>query len=665
MLHSGMFLILWATTLVVSGSRTWSLLGSRGEILELWEGPGKTILTHGGEPPKVIRVSGFWEIKKEGKWVDARRLPWDPYGSRPGLLSLDDYSGTKITFFSRKKPSNFPVVSSLETERKTWARFNLFVKNVQGSWRSLGSGVHVFESGQGKIFVSGHPAARWHRRKTGISIEFRNSGKALVAISLFPGPTAREIPGLANTRMPRMRIHTGYSKFDDMFQASVDAVLSSQFESGVVIAGSDYWYKNAWIRDGTYSIIGLDLAGLHDAAERFYLFWVKEGGFSWGGENEAQQPAICILGMWLHSKLTAKGKEFLGRCFGYVKSFCNYYEKRIAREGMINTAEEWICQVPTKTSWPNAEIHAGLVAGSRIAKTLGHRGEAREWLHSAQTLKKAIFRTAWSRELKRFIPLAGKEGRIYRDPQYPKSTHRNGPMRDERIDSGMLMLARPDIFGRGLAPVPANHPFFVSTLDQIRKRLLQPDFSCSRFEGNGKTPWYRQGQWPVWPIISCWWAQMEYMNGKRQTAWKHILKGLLDKKGYDAYESLFQLPEQWFFDGRYVPTTKFLAWSHGEFLTTSVFLLLGLKLSPGRADLELYPYPIPGKKKLSFSGFRFKGWSFSGESRVEGGFAGTSISFSPDPGASPRPVLLKVKDKIFKIEKPGSIYFTVSSPQRP
>ncbi len=48
----------------------------------------------------------------------------------------------------------------------------------------------------------------------------------------------------------------------------------------------------------------------------------------------------------------------------------------------------------------------------------------------------------------RLIPMAGPAGQSFTDPDYPKAESRNGPLRDDRVDSGMLIIPRLEVFGR-------------------------------------------------------------------------------------------------------------------------------------------------------------------------------------------------------------------------
>src|ERR1019366_3822318 len=89
----------------------------------------------------------------------------------------------------------------------------------------------------------------------------------------------------------RISLESDDKKLDQLFKYSIDAVLSHQFASGDVM-GDLFFYRDSWLRDGTYTMIGLSLAGDYDSVDRYFGFWNAQRDFSVGGEREAQQPAI-------------------------------------------------------------------------------------------------------------------------------------------------------------------------------------------------------------------------------------------------------------------------------------------------------------------------------------------------------------------------------------
>ena len=635
----------------------WALADTRGELWEIWTGPPSRIASHGAEPPRVLKISAFGLVQGEKGWVDLRNAPWSREGSRPGRLRLAwKDGGARLEIRASRQAPFGPVLLVYTFDRARRFRFRL-------AGRRGGALPGIFRAGPstgewtlqtralGPLRVGSYPPGKPAISEKGLNLEVPDARRVLVCLHAGPGdlPPTR---GRAWARawrdtlqgkwrdFRRTRIRTGLPDLDALFDASVDAVEANRFRSGVIIAGSDGWYKNAWIRDGTYAVLGLDLAGHHREATEFFRFWIREGGFSWGGANEAQQPAIGITGMWFHSRIIPEGDAFLAEVYPYVRKYADYYADRVSREGMIRTAEEWICQVPTRTTWPNAEILGGLRAASRIARRLGRPGEAEKWKKAASALRRALLETGYDEDLSRFIPLAGPPGETFRSKTAPRSRHRNGPTRDTRVDSGMFMPARMEVFGRGLGAVAVDDPRFASTQAWIHKVLYEPDGSISRFDGNLSVPYYPRGQWPVWPISACWAAQVEWLRGRNDRSWRHLLGGVARKKGFDPGRDCFQFPEQWNLDGTPVRTTHFLTWSHGEFLFTTLLLLTGLEADPpGGADLALSPTLPPGREEAFVENLRIRGWKLKLLVKKNKGGLHCRLSGSSEAGAGTRPAL--------------------------
>ena len=619
-----------STNVVVSSQSIWSLVGINGEVREIWGGPADTNGAPAGEPKDVLKTSGYGQIRTDGRWMDLRDLSYSHAGSRPGRLALASQDGKVHIFFATRRSSpDSPVFIRYVFSSPVDFRFrlelaaNLPAARGQTAVSSASSSIQIHKSLQ--LNVATNPPGMEILENEARTVVREVNQAAEITVCLYLGNEAvsssdetavqswiRRVGGPEDTEAERMRnrliIHTGLADFDRMLEYSVDAVESARFRSGALIAGRDGWYKNTWIRDGTYSTIGTDLFGLHAQGDAFYRYWIGNGGYSWGGENEAQQPAIAILGIWFHSRLIEDDEAFLKASFDYVTRFADYYARRTLREGMIDTAEEWICQVPTKTAWPNAEIYGGLRAAAKIATRLGHPAESARWNAAARSLQVAILATAYDESHRRFIPLAGPKGGFYRDRQDPTNTETSGPMRDERVDSGMLMLARLEVLGHGLGAVAVDDPHFAATQAWIHKVLEQDDHSISRFEGNPASSHYPQGEWPVWPLTSSVASDVELLRGRTDRAWRYLLSGLVRKRGVDADATVYALPEQWKFNGDAVSTRQ-LTWSHGEFLASSVFLLTGLQVDVADADLALAPSLPPGVVTATVKNFHFRGWS--------------------------------------------------------
>jgi hypothetical protein len=408
-------------------------------------------------------------------------------------------------------------------------------------------------------------------------------------------------------------------------------------------------------------MIGLSLTGDYDAVERYFAFWDSQRDFSVGGEREAQQPAIGITGMWLFSRLAPDGRTFLESAWPYVKFYADYYAKRVGREGMLNLAEEWICFIPAPSTWPNAEVYSGLRAAAKIAASLGHGDEARAWNASADKLKSRFSEVAYDGAKGRIIPMAGPEGQTFTDPDYPKAESRNGPTRDDRTDSGMLIIPRLEVFGRNQGIIAVDDPRFASTHAEIMRDLENPDHSIFRFGPNAGSPHAPSGEPDCWPINTCWAAQDEWLLGQTDLAWRYILSGILNKAKVDLAAANWYLPENW--DRKGVPDKPLIVWSHGDFLTSTLLLFLGIGLEPAGADLGLAPSLPPGMNHAAIRRFRFRDWHVDFELTRRGGLVDVEALATGGNGAPLNVRLPNLELLSLRAGQPGR--FTVDPRQYP
>jgi len=609
--------------------------GADGEVKEIWAGMDPVRMRH---VPLFLETSISGQVRSGEGWLDLRSLNYHHLGTRPGYIRLQSDDGlVSIEISSRRNAPLSPIfvryLFSKPVELRLAARFKY--PEFTGAFRSDdAAGFAEFETkwrGENavltttagpRLVLATHPAGRTLSiDKGGLTAQVGPATDVLLCIDATDRrmePRAPETYASAWTNLlggtrdseaeyapGRVTLATGDAKLDRMFAYSVDAVVSGQFASGDVIA-DEFFYRDSWLRDGSYSMIGLSLAGDYDAVERYYGFWSAQRDFSVGGEREAQQPAIAITGMWFHSLLSPHGAEFLGKVWPYVKFYADYYTRRVGREGMLSVAEEWICFIPAPSSWPNAEIHSGLRAAAKIAARLGHAREASTWSEAADRLQRQFLVQAYDGAKGRIIPMAGAPGRTFTDPDYPNAESRNGPLRDDRTDAGMLIIGRLEAFGRGQGIIRVDDPRFASTQAEITRDLENPDHSIFRFGPNSASPHAPRGEPDSWPIIMSWAAQDEWLLGHTDLAWRYLLSGIVNKQGYDAEASCYYLPENW--DRKGIPDKPIITWSHGDFVTSVLLLMLGVDLEPDGADLGLAPSLPPGVASAQVGGFSFRDW---------------------------------------------------------
>ena len=663
--------------------------GADGLVREIWSGMDKSRMLH---VPLFLETSIYGEILRDGKWVDLRSLQYGREGTRPGLVRMRTADGlVSIEVTSRRGRGDAPVfvrytfMEPVDFRLNAQFKYPEFTQDAKDDpaagacvfttlWRNVNAEVKTTQ-GPRLVLATSPSGTTLSINKAGLVKEIKAAREVLLCIDATEPPAssgagnyasswAARLGGTGDDQVElaanRVSIASDDGKLDRMFEYSVDAIETHQFASGDIMADL-FFYRDSWLRDGTYTMMGLSLAGDFPAVDRYFGFWSTQRDFSVGGEREAQQSAIAVTGMWFYSRLKPQGNVFLGRMWPYVSYYADYYVKRIEKEGMLHLAEEWICFIPAPSSWPNAEVYCGLRSAAKIAGELGKADEARRWNSAADTLRARFRAQAYDRRAGRIIPMAGAPGESFTDPDYPKAESRNGPLRDDRVDAGMLIIGRLDAFGRDLSIVPVDDPMFASTQAEIKRDLENPDHSIFRFGPNAGSPHAPRGELDEWPIIGSWAAQDEWLLGRTDLAWRYLISGILNKKGYDADSCAYYLPEFW--DRQGVPDKQLIVWSHGEFVTSTLLLFLGVDLEPQATDLGFAPSLPPGMNHARIDNFRFRDWRLDFELNRAGDQVDVKLRVSnPDPGAG----VLKIRlpfNSIVSIGTGGQARFTVDPSQ--
>lgn len=664
--------------------------GNSGEVKEIWSGMDAARMRH---VPLFLETSVFAQIMRDGAWLDLRTLKYAEEGTRPGYIRLaTDDAGVRIEVSSRRSAGNGPIFVRYSfrnpADFRLTARFKYpqftqaFGKDDRAGtatfttlWRDVNAVIHT-APGPRLVLATRPAGATVSVDAAGLVKEIKAVREVTLCIDAtepaFEPAGAQDyvsawVARLGGTRdsdadsaARRVSLASEDRKLDLLFRGSLDAIETHQFASGDVMADV-FFYRDSWLRDGTYTMIGLSLAGEYAAVDRYFAFWNAQRDFSVGGEREAQQAAIAITGMWFYSRLNPDSRAFLGTVWPYVSYYADYYAGRVAKEGMLHLAEEWICFIPAPSSWPNAEVYSGLRAAAKIAAELGRAPEAARWGAAANRLRERFVAQAYDREKGRIIPMAGAPGEVFTDPEYPKAESRNGPLRDTRVDAGMLIIGRLDALGRGQSVVPVDDPMFASTQAEIRRDLENPDHSIFRFGPNASSPHAPRGELDTWPIIMCWAAQDEWLLGRTDQAWRYLLSGIVHKEGYDADACTWYLPEFW--DRRGVPDKPLIVWSHGDFVTSVLLLALGVDLEPEGADLGLAPSLPPGMSHARLDNFRFRNWRFDFELNRAGAQVDVKAKAScADP--SPRPLVVRLPSgRLLTVLDGQQLRFTVDPTQ--
>ena len=674
------------TDTYVTGPTMLVRAGANGEIKEIWSGMDSKRMRH---VPLFLETSVSCQVRKGSEWQDLRSLKYHHDGTRPGFIRLRSDNGlVSIEITSRRDAGPAPVfvryAFAAPVDLRLSARFK-YPEFTQAFHSEDACGLAEFTTlwrGENAVLTTTPgpvldmatlPSGRTlsvdkggfakeidSAREVVLCIDATESGPRHPAHGSFVKDWADLLGGYkeddARVAAGRMSLWSDNAKLDRLFEYSIDAIESHQFASGDVMADV-FFYRDSWLRDGTYTMIGLSLAGDYDAVGRYFAFWNAQRDFSVGGEREAQQPAIGITGMWFYSLLAPDGRAFLGTVWPYVKYFADYYRGRVDREGMLNLAEEWICFIPAPSTWPNAEVHSGLRAAAKIAARLGHEAESRQWNEAADRLKARFSEVAYDAEKERIIPMAGPAGQSFVDPDYPKAENRNGPLRDDRVDSGMLIIPRLEIFGRNQGIISVDDPRFASTHAQITRDLENPDHSIFRFGPNASSPHAPAGELDTWPINTAWAAQDEWLLGRTDLAWRYLLSGIVNKSLYDMEAGNFYLPENW--DRKGMPDKPLIVWSHGDFVTSVMLLFLGFDLEPEGADLGLAPSLPPGMNHARIDRFRFRDWHLNIELTRRNGLVDAVVSSTDTPDPARALALRLPQGKPVTLGAGGEVRFTV------
>lgn len=612
-----------------------------GEIKEIWSGMDAKRMR---ASPLCLLTSVFGEITRAGVWTDLRKLKYHAVGTRPGFIHMQSDDGlVGIEIAARHDAGPSPIFVTYRFSTPVDFRLSADFRHpefVQEAHADDSKGSATFSTrwaGQRDYTVGldGGPSLVLATQPLGSTLSIDRKGfvrqiDAAREVTLCIDATDRMKPtdgesyveawrrllgpsrtGWAGSPSDRVSIESDDKKLDRLVDCSIDAVEDLQFDSGVMIVDFGK-YKGAWMRDGSYAMLGLALAGNDQAVDRFFAYWDAQRGFSVGGEVEAQQPAIAITAMGYFARLNPNGQALLQKRWSFVKYYSDYYMRRIAKEGMLNVGEEWITNIPVPSSWPNAEIYSGLRAAAKIAGILGHVQESQEWNRAADRLKERFSTQAYDQAKARIIPMAGPAGQSYVDPKNPTNPRNGQPMRDDRVDGGMLNTASLEVFGKNQGIVAVDDPKFASTQAQIIRDLELPDHSLWGFGPNPENPHSTRGlrtptgRRTIMPFVTEFAIHDEWLLGHTDLAWRYLLSGIVNKQGYDLVGMNYSIPEGW--DDRGVPGDPMYAWTHGEVITSTLLLFLGLDLEPEHADLGLAPSLPPGMNHAKIINFHFRSW---------------------------------------------------------
>ncbi|HYG58858.1 MAG TPA: glycoside hydrolase family 15 protein, partial [Symbiobacteriaceae bacterium] len=204
-----------------------------------------------------------------------------------------------------------------------------------------------------------------------------------------------------------------------------------------VPGGSDNWdYRYCWLRDGYYTAMTLDAAGLHDEAGRFYEYAFRlqgdDGHWSQplytidgtapaefiapdlhgpGGETpirfgnaasgqlQLDNEGNMLHGLWFHYRTTGS-LTALERHWNGVRKACEWISAHWA------STENGIWELRDyRAHWVHgkAMCYTALISGARIAGALGYAEEAAAWDATAQVVRDAVVRLGFDQERQAYL----------------------------------------------------------------------------------------------------------------------------------------------------------------------------------------------------------------------------------------------------------------------
>lgn len=216
------------------------------------------------------------------------------------------------------------------------------------------------------------------------------------------------------------------------------AFLAAPTASFPAVPGGDHnWdYRYAWLRDGYYTAMTLNAAGLHEEAGRFYdfAFSLQEPDGHWrqplytvdgadpvefvasdlqgpqgerpvrfgnaaAGQLQLDNEGNVLHGLWFHFRQSGDRARLEGHWEG-VRRACEWTLANWRRmESGIWEIREYVAH------WVHgkAMCHVALKAGALIAEALGHAQESARWMQVASEIRAAVITDGWNEERQAYL----------------------------------------------------------------------------------------------------------------------------------------------------------------------------------------------------------------------------------------------------------------------
>lgn len=279
-----------------------------------------------------------------------------------------------------------------------------------------------------------------------------------------------------------------------MFDTSLFILRAHTDNRGSIIASADsdmmVWgkddYSYMWPRDAAFIVSALDKAGFSEVTKPFFHFckdvlhpdgylhhrfrpdkslgstwhsnmkqseWLKDGILQLPIQED--ETASVLYALWKHYEST-KDIEFIETLFKpMIEKMANFLVRfRDSETGLpLHSYDLWEEKIGIST-YTCASVYGGLMAASNFAELLGKRNHMREYRDAAKLLHKATREHLFSTSLQSFVRIA--------------YNHQGVIVHDETVDASSLF----GLWYFGM--MDHTDPLFVSTEEQVQKRLLNP-----------------------------------------------------------------------------------------------------------------------------------------------------------------------------------------------
>lgn len=344
--------------------------------------------------------------------------------------------------------------------------------------------------------------------------------------------------------------------YSDLYKRSVEVIRENQTPSGAYLASPNFpTYHYCWFRDGAFIAYAMDLTGEHDSASRFHE-WAASA-INQRANTVGRAVAAGVLGEipapadQLHTRYTASGEpgdedwpnfqlDGLGTWLWALREHQKHITTPLSSSAMAATSltAEYLVALwplPCYDCWEEfpdkihphtlAAIYCGLLAAEELTGV--------SYDTSRQKIREAILTQGVGRN--HFVKFFGTEV----------------------VDASLLGLAIP------YGVVPADHPIFRNTVDEIERTLRSGGvhrYAADTYFGGGQ-----------WVLLAAWLGWVRAICGERAAALELLawVEAQATKEGYLPEQVPVALNDPDYYEpwrARWGDIASPLLWSHAMYI---------------------------------------------------------------------------------------------------